>query len=138
MVLGIGIDLVEIARIERMLRDRPQSAFLRKAFTPAELAQAPGEEHLRARAAYLASRFAAKEAVFKAVAHLTPQKHFDLRVVETLHREDGSPYISVTEELAPVCEAAGVNALHVSLTDEGDYAAAFVVACRESGAEEIR
>ena len=138
MVRGIGVDSVEIQRIVDMMNKEKKPAFLRRAFTPAELEQAPPEERIRIRSEYLAARFAVKEAVFKAVAHLLPEKTFDFRIVETLYGENNCPYVHITEDLAPILAAAGVNRLHVSITTEGDYATAFVVACREteSGQEE--
>ncbi len=161
MVRGVGIDMVDIRRIERMLEKNPDGAFFQKVYTEKEQAEAPelsisaactannadtstgnintgigGDadliaRRLRARAEYFAGRFAVKEAVFKAVAHLTPSGHFDLRITETLHDKNGCPFITLTGPLAPVLAEAGVTALHVSITTEGDYAAAFVVACRE-------
>lgn len=77
---------------------------------------------------YLAARFAAKEAVFKAVAPLLQNQQFDLRIVETLNREDGSPYVNVTGKLETILEQANVQKLHISITTEGEYAAAFVIA----------
>ena len=128
MVKGVGIDLVEISRIRDLMEKHTGEAFVRRTFTDAEREEA-AQRHDPA--AYYAARFAAKEAVFKAVGPLTPSKAFDLRIVETLNREDGSPYVHVTPKLAPILADAGVAALHISITDEGDYAAAFVVACGE-------
>ena len=78
-------------------------------------------------AAFYAARFAVKEAVFKAVAPLT-EKGFDLRIVESIHRPDGSPAVRVTEKLAPYLKEADIGTLYLSITTEGDYAAAMVVA----------
>ena len=128
MVKGIGIDMVEIGRVRRILDRESGSAFERRTFTEAEQAEAKTRPDA---ASYYAARFAAKEAVFKAIGPLTPSKSFDLRIVETLNREDGSPYVNCTEQLIPLLDAAGVTTLHISITDEGDYAAAFVVACGE-------
>ena len=131
MIRGIGTDMVDIRRIEKMLRERPDSAFFRRVFTEAERAAAPDTERIRARAEYFAARFAAKEAVFKAVAHLTPERTFDMKIVETLRAEDGHPCLSITGRMQEVLEAADVNQVLISLTTEGDYAAAFAVASRE-------
>lgn len=133
MVRGIGVDTVDIGRIERMLEERPDAAFLRKAFTPMELEQAPDLSHTKARAEYLASRFAVKEAVFKAVAHLTEAASFDFRIVETLTGKNGCPVITTTGPLAPILAEAKVDVLHVSITTECRCATAFVVACLENG-----
>ena len=134
MVRGIGVDMVDIRRIEAMMGKDPQPAFLRRAFTAAELEQAPPESRPHIRAEYLAARFAAKEAVFKAVAHLIPGRTFDFRIVETLYGENHCPFVHITGDLLPVLREADVDTLHLSLTTEGDYAAAFVVACREQDA----
>lgn len=124
MILGVGVDMVTISEIARFAAS-PDDAFVRRTFTPGELRAAersarPGE--------YLAARFAAKEAVFKAIAHLTKAKTFDFRIVETLSREDGSPYVNTSGTLAPLLREAGVERLHISITTEGDYATAFVIA----------
>ncbi|MBE5997153.1 MAG: holo-ACP synthase [Lachnospiraceae bacterium] len=144
MILGIGVDTVDIERIRKMLGEKPQlrrlgepspsgsslpapeePPFFRRVFSEAERAAAPQG---RARAEYYAARFAAKEAVFKAVAHLLPEKTFDLRLVETLHREDGSPYVVMDGALREVYAAAGVGRIHISVTTEGQFATVFVIA----------
>ena len=124
MVRGIGVDMVRIERVDHLLNTLKPGA-LAKMFRENELAEA----WKKARPAeYLAARFAVKEAVFKAVASLLPEKRFDLRIVETLNHEDGSPYVNITGELAHVLEKASVTRLFVSITTEGEYAAAFVTA----------
>ena len=124
LVKGIGTDMVQIKRIERLMERLSPSALTRM-FTPAELA---ASERASKPADYLAARFAAKEAVFKAVAHLTPEKTFDLRIIETLNHEDGSPYVNITPALREILDKAAVTDLMVSITTEGEYAAAFVIA----------
>lgn len=124
MVKGIGIDMVDVETIRRYLK--ADSAFVRRTFTSAER-EAAGKA--RDAAEFYAARFAAKEAVFKALAHLTADKAFDLRIVETLNRDDGCPYVNITAPMQAVIKEAGVSALHISLTTENNYAAAFVVAC---------
>ena len=69
-----------------------------------------------------------KEAVFKAVAHATRHGNFDYRIVETGHHADGSPYVEVSPALQKLLAEAGIRQLHISITDEGDYAAAIAVA----------
>lgn len=125
MIIGIGTDLCSISRIQKIIdREGLDGAFFRRAFTPAEQAEAAARHD---KAAFYAARFAVKEAVFKAVAPRT-EGGFDLRLVESLHREDGSPYVSVTEKLKPLLDEAGIRSLHLSVTTEGDLAQAFVVA----------
>lgn len=127
MIRGIGIDMVDIRDIERFLDSEGlRGPFLRRTFTEAELAAAPDGQ--RQRAEYFAAHFAAKEAVFKALAYLTQAKSFDMRIVETLNRADGSPYVNITGTLRPILDEVEVHTLHISLTTEGDYATAFIIA----------
>lgn len=125
MVKGIGLDLCSISRIQNILdREGPEGAFFRRAFANVEREEASLRHDL---AAFYAARFAVKEAVFKAVAPLT-EKGFDLRIVESFHRPDGSPAVRITEALKPFLDEAGIRTLHLSITTEGDFAAAMVVA----------
>lgn len=124
MTRGIGIDMVYIPRIQKLL-DRQETAFFEHTFTAAENAAAPNTAR---RAEYYAARFAAKEAVFKAVAPLLADRHFDLRIVETLHHEDGSPYINIDERMAALMKDAGIEKILLSVSTEQDLAMAFVIA----------
>lgn len=123
MVKGIGIDLVDIAEMERLCGDL-DTAFARRVFTEAELGQAAARHKP---AQMLAGKFAAKEAAFKALAQLT-KGGFDFRKVETLEDENGAPHITATGPLAPVLAEAGVTDLLVSITNEGNLAQAIVLA----------
>ena len=128
MIRGIGVDMTEIEEIRRFLATETISGpFVRRTFTQAEQEEAAGRKDL---AEYLAARFAAKEAVFKALAPLLPEKTFDLRIVETLSHEDESPYVNLTGPLTGILRRADVDALHISITTEGQYAAACVIAER--------
>ena len=112
MVKGIGIDLCSISRIRKILdREGPDGPFFLRTFN---------------KAPFYAARFAAKEAAYKAIAPLTA-KGFDLRIVESLHREDGSPYISLSDALLPVLSEAGIEKIFLSVTTEGDFAQAMVL-----------
>jgi holo-[acyl-carrier protein] synthase len=125
MIIGIGVDLCSISRIEKILeREGLNGPFFRRAFTSAEQQEAEARHD---KAAFYAARFAVKEAVYKAVAPHT-ESGFDLRIVESLHKEDGCPFVSVDGLLAPYLQEAGVRALHLSVTTEGGFAQAFVVA----------
>ena len=138
MILGIGVDTADISRFETILA-RGTDAFMMRTFTEAEREAAPPEREKtgeaaaslgtrRYRAEYFAARFAAKEAVFKAVAHLMPEKTFDLRMVETLHEENGRPYVSTDGAFGEVMKQTGVTKVHISITTEGHYATAFAIA----------
>ncbi len=122
---GIGIDTTSVAKTRDLLEALGRT-YVDNLYTPAEQRE---YEKASEPAVYLAGRFAVKEAVFKAIAHLLDEKTFDLRVVETLDAADGSPSITVSEELADILSRAGASKLFVSITTEGDAATAIVVAC---------
>lgn len=113
---GLGIDLIEVARIERALERRPRLA--ERIFTPGELAYArargrPGR--------HLAARFAAKEAAVKALG----AGAFDLREIEVL--SGGPPRLRLHGRAAAAAGERGLE-LQVSLTHSREAAAAVVIA----------
>ena len=113
MALAVGIDLIEIDRVERALERRPRLA--ERLFTPAELAYA----HERARPGrHLAARFAAKEAVIKALGQGVPPK--EIEVIS-----GGPPRLQLHGQAA---EVAGETEIAISLTHSHDSAAAVAVA----------
>jgi holo-[acyl-carrier protein] synthase len=117
MAAGIGIDLLEIDRMERALERHPRLA--RRLFTEAELDYAAA----RARPGrHLAARFAAKEAVVKA---LGLSGRFGLREIEVVAGEP--PAVRLSGRAA---EVAGGREVSVSLTHSRDSAAAVAIAER--------
>ena len=126
MILGIGTDLVDERRIQRSI-DRFGNRFLDRIFTDAERAEAStrGSASL-----YFAKRFAAKEAVYKALtgAGVAGMGWKDAEITNTDH---GAPRVSLTgrcktalERLTPEGYNAAIN---LSLSDEPPFAMAFVV-----------
>jgi holo-[acyl-carrier protein] synthase len=114
-VAGIGIDLLEIERLERALERRPRLA--ERLFTEAERSYAAD----RARPArHLAARFAAKEAVVKA---LGLSGGFGLGEIEVVAGEPPTVRLSGAAEAA-----AGEREIEISLTHSRDYAAAVAIA----------
>lgn len=128
MIKGVGIDTASVATTARLMEALGDS-YLEHVFTAAERAAA---RDTRAPVEYLTARFAAKEATFKALAHLTSARTFDMRCVETLDEADGHPVIQANADLRRVMDAAEVDTLLVSLTVEGDHATSIVVAGSES------
>lgn len=126
MIKGIGVDTVSINEIARYIKGSTNSTdYIKRTFTKDEVlaaAKSPKQSE------YYAARFAAKEAVFKAIAHLLPKKSFDMRIVETLNNEDGSPYIQINRVLQQILEESNIDKLHISITTEDSYATAFVIA----------
>lgn len=124
MIVGLGLDLVEVARLERLLggraaRGRAQR-FLDRCFTPREQAYC---EARRDRATRYAARFAAKEAVVKALGAPAGLRWTDIEV----RRAEGAPSIRLGGAAERAARDLGVDALHLTLTHDGGMAAAAVV-----------
>jgi holo-[acyl-carrier protein] synthase len=123
MILGLGTDLVAVNRVEAIL-SRHRERFLDRVFTRAEQAECLG----RARPAmHLAARLAAKEATMKA---LGTGWGFGVRWQDIEVRSDGStpPAIRLGGQARRRAEERGVRQALVSLSHDGDYAFAVVVA----------
>ena len=114
MILGIGVDLVDIARLDQALRRTP--ALAARLFTEGERAAPAGS---------LAACFAAKEAVAKALGAPDGLRWAD---VEVLHDPAGRPALAVRGTVADAASRLGVRRWHVSLTHDGGVSVAFVVA----------
>jgi holo-[acyl-carrier protein] synthase len=113
MALAVGIDLIEIERVERALERRPRLA--ERLFTGEELAYARD----RARPGrHLAARFAAKEAVIKALGQGLPPREIEVEAGEP-------PHVRLHGRAA---ELAGEREISISLTHSRDTAAAVAVA----------
>jgi holo-[acyl-carrier protein] synthase len=123
MILGIGTDLCEIRRIEQAL-ERWGERFARRILVESELAVF---HRRRLKAAYLAKRFAAKEAFSKA---LGTGIHFPVNWhnVWVVNDRSGKPRLEFSKPLAQLLERRGIEKVHVSLTDEIGMACAFVIA----------
>ncbi|MCE5235800.1 MAG: holo-ACP synthase [Eubacteriales bacterium] len=124
MVVGIGVDLVELSEIERLINLR-HGAFMTHTFSASEIEEASrAHNHVQ----YFAMHFAAKEAAFKAIASNIRENTFDFRLIETLNATDGQPSIHVCGELQTLLQEADIRQLSVSLSADGDYAIAMVIA----------
>ncbi|MFL6664903.1 MAG: holo-ACP synthase [Rhizobacter sp.] len=126
MIHGIGTDVCDIRRIAATLARRGDR-FAEKVLGPNEIEV---YRQRRARAdrrgvAYLATRFSAKEAFSKAIG-LGMRMPMTWRACEILNERSGKPVVRLHGALAAWCEARGYAA-HVSVSDESEYAAAFVV-----------
>jgi holo-[acyl-carrier protein] synthase len=122
MIVGIGTDLCDIARIERSL-ERFGERFARKVLVDAELDRLRGH---RKPAAYLAKRFAAKEAFSKAMG-TGIRFPVNWQNVSVENGRSGRPFLKFSAPLAELLERRGITAAHLSLSDEVGMACAFVV-----------
>ena len=120
MIIGIGIDLIEIRRV-KMAMERP--LFVRRVFTPGE--QAYCNSRGRQSAASYAARFAGKEAVMKALG--TGLAGGTWQDIEILPDGKGRPIVTLTGGFAALAEKMGVRRIFISLTHAQEYAAADVL-----------
>lgn len=126
MIVGIGTDVCDIRRIAATM-ERRGDRFAERVLGPAEL-QIFHARRTRAPARglrFVATRFSAKEAFSKAIG-LGIRSPMTWRGCEILNEASGKPYIQLSGELKTWFENQGWVA-HVTVTDETDYAASFVV-----------
>jgi holo-[acyl-carrier protein] synthase len=120
MVIGIGLDLIELARVERLLA-RHGERFLRRILTPVECEGMRGDP-----VAYVASRLACKEAAFKALGTGWGMG-VTWKQVEILRMASGAPQVCFHGTAQRRLAQWGRVAAHVTLTHTRDHAAAVVV-----------
>jgi holo-[acyl-carrier protein] synthase len=114
----VGVDIIEIARIEKAI-NRWGDRFFRRIYTELEL------KLCRKRPARLAARFAAKEAVMKALG--TGVRGISWREVEILAEPSGKPRVHLYGKAQKKASDLGLDRVAISLSDSKEYAVAFVV-----------
>jgi holo-[acyl-carrier protein] synthase len=124
-ILGIGIDLVEIRRMESILASQ-ETRFVERVFTPLERDYCEGKRH---RAQYYAARFAAKEALMKALGTgwTSSVTWTEIEVQRDSLGKPGFQLYGATKETA---EAKGAKQIFLSLSHTDCCAVAQVILCR--------
>jgi holo-[acyl-carrier protein] synthase len=122
MIVGIGLDVVETARVARALA-RFGPRFAERVYTSAELAESAARAD---RVEALAGRFAAKEAFLKAVG-TGWIRGLSLRHVEVVRADGGPPELKLARSAAERVRARGVRRVHLSLSHQPGLAAAVVI-----------
>ncbi|MGO1393938.1 holo-ACP synthase [Agrococcus casei] len=117
MIVAVGLDIADLARFERAMAGTPRLA--PRLFRLSELELEGRQRSLRS----LAGRFAAKEAVFKALGGQTNRWHD----VEIVSAASGEPSVTLHDEALELAEARGASRWHVSITHDGGLAAAVAV-----------
>ncbi len=119
MIIGIGIDIIEIRRIERALSPR----FIERVFTPREIAYCEPARRVEKYAA----RFAAKEAARKALGAATPVTALSWHDVEVISSPEGAPQLVFHGRAAELVQKLKVTRAHVSLSHSVENAIAQVM-----------
>ncbi len=127
-VLGIGVDVVRTERFQDIARRAP-SGVAQRLFT--------GDELARSRAGdceYLASRFAAKEAVMKSLGY--GMSDIPFTDIEICSMDGGAPHVRLSGAAYRLAREAGVMRVLISISHDRDYACAFAIAlgCAGNGA----
>ena len=121
MIFGIGTDIVAISRLEQGL-ERHGDKFAQRILADSEL---DGFRNAARPASYLAKRFAAKEAMAKAMG-TGFRDGLSLRHIAVGHDPKGRPLIEVSDRAEELCRELGIGTRHLSISDEHEYAVAFV------------
>ncbi|WCK54986.1 holo-ACP synthase [Aneurinibacillus sp. Ricciae_BoGa-3] len=123
MIVGTGIDIVELERIEKILK-RQEQAFISRVLTKAEIQQMPAEQARKTE--YTAGRFAAKEACSKALGTGIGGV-LSFQDIDVLRADNGKPGITVSQEVLAATVGLERCRLHVSISHSRDYAIAQVI-----------
>jgi len=123
VIVGIGVDIVDVSRMERLLRGRSVHKFVARVFCPEEIAVSRRSPHP---AESYAARFAAKEALAKALGTgfsrgISPGQ------IHVLGGEQSRPRIELSGEAKKTALTLSVGTIHVSLTHTGLSACAMVI-----------
>lgn len=129
MIVGIGIDMVEVERMRALLRRKGERA-LERLFTPSELAYAHSHPEPERQ---LAARVAAKEAAYKALSGNDLARAIGWRELEVVSRRGHSPELVLHGRAQARAGELGVVRVHLSITHTELMAAAYVVVERAAG-----
>lgn len=117
MKVACGIDIIEIDRIEKAIAVKSGKKFLDTVYTEKEIQYC--ESHFNNKFQHYAARFAAKEAVFKALNKISNQKTIDWKGIEVVNNNDGKPEIIMKNEK--------IESIDISISHCKEYAIANVV-----------
>lgn len=120
MIVGLGCDIIEIERIARAIK---RESFIQRVFTAKEAAycQSRGQQA----AASFAARFAAKEAVLKALG--TGLREGSLQEIAVANDALGKPLVQLSGHFAALSRQLGVKNIQISLSHSRDFAVAYVI-----------
>lgn len=126
MIYGVGIDIVQISRIEKALQ-RWGEKFRNRIFTSGEVFYC---QKKRNGAANYAGRFAAKEAFVKALG-VGMRRGIHWRDIEVARGPLGKPILKVSGRAQEICQKEGIKEILVTLTHDREYSSALVILEKE-------
>ena len=114
--MGVGIDIVLVSRVEKILNSKNKDRFLNKIFSDKEISSSKKKYN---HSQYFSGRFAAKEAIKKALSSYNKNNVPTFKSLEILNADDGKPYVSIKSKQQ--------SDIDISIAHDGNYAIAFCV-----------
>ena len=114
--INLGVDIVLVDRINKILNSKTKSRFLNKIFSHSEISDSKNRQN---QSEYFSGRFAAKEAIKKALSSYNETNMPSFKSLEILNSESGKPYVLISSE-----RQSNIN---ISIAHDGNYAIAFCV-----------
>lgn len=132
MIIGLGTDIVEVQRIEKMIADHGEH-FLKRVFTLAEIAHCHSR---RESAPHYAGRWAAKEAVMK-VLGTGFTNEVGWTEIEVQVRPSGQPYIQLYDSTLAVATRLGIDEILITISHTKTYATATAIGVKHPSNPEV-
>lgn len=127
-IYGIGTDIVQTSRIAKIY-NKYHNKFIERILTAEEISILNQRNN---KINYIAKRFAAKEALSKALKRGIGEK-ISFKDISVLNDKNGAPYFTVSKKLQKFIDNLNIEQLHLSLSDESDYVVGFVISIFQSG-----
>lgn len=115
--INLGVDIVLVDRINKILNSKTKSRFLNKIFSHSEISDSKNRQN---QSEYFSGRFAAKEAIKKALSSYDETNMPSFKSLEILNSKSGKPYVLINSK-----KQSNIN---ISIAHDGNYAIAFCVA----------
>jgi len=122
MIYGVGIDLVEVSRIEKILKERYEP-FIKKVYSSSEI------DYCNKKALppiHFAARFAAKESFLKALG-IGLGMGVNLKDIELINQLNDKPFLKIKNKAKEILTDAGITSVQVSVSHTKNYAGAVVI-----------
>ena len=125
-VIGIGTDIVECLRVANMI-EKHEDIFIQRVYTPSEIEYCGSR---KAATQHYAGRWAAKEAILKAIG-TGWAKGIQWTDIEVVNHMGGKPYVKLAGEAKTICESLGITEILISISHCRSHATAFATAVGE-------